>query len=530
MFGPGESEIPGDPASYYINPIGIQSMILSAAELKSSTVLTVGDPRAFSANAIFQPQKGSPQNITFPLLQGMAFVTGVYSDLELMVQSSVFFNEVVTAGSPRSGIFKYRATLADETDWLIYVIPDDGRDPNLKLESNSALRGPSGFSGTVQVAKNPSGVSGEKLFDNSAGVFPVKAVVSGSVSKDTGHYSLSWTKAGKGADSTPLMMFALPHHVSSFNNNTKSRVTNIRLRTTTKGNATAVVGEHWDMRVFNLPVDMGFAPWSPSNGSVKEISATAQLVITKVAPVELQQNMTAQTDLNSMYYSGKALNKFAMLVYTVSQLGNDPALAKPALEELKKCFALFVNNNQQYPLVYDTVWKGVVSSAGYGGDLNADFGNTAYNDHHFHYGYFILAAAIIGSLDPSWIPDNKDWVNMLVRDAGNPSSLDDHFPFSRAFDWYHGHSWAKGLFVSYDGKDEESTSEDAMFAYATKMWGKTSGDASMEARGNLMLGVMRHSLKDYFLMENNNKNQPPNFIANRVTGIVSGWRVGTHEC
>lgn len=527
-FGPPSSEIPGNPVSYYINPLGIQSIVLSAAELTSSSTLTTEEPEGFSANAVLRPQDGSQQKITFPVLQGMAFVTGVYSNLELMVQSSVFFNKVVTAGSPRSGIFKYRAYLEDGTYWLIYVTPDNGKNPDMQLESNSTLRGPRGFSGTVQVAKNPSGDSGEKLFDNSAGVFAVKADISGSMSKNTGHYSLSWSKAGKGANSAPLMMFALPHHVESFDNSTKSRATNIHLRTTTKGNATAVIGEKWNMTEPDLPVDMGFAPWSPAHGS-EQISAAVQQVITKVAPAELNQSIADQTDLNSMYFSGKALNKFAMLVYTVGQLANSPEQAKPALDDLKKAFAMFVNNNQQNPLVYDTVWKGVVSSAGYSGDLGLDFGNTAYNDHHFHYGYFVLTAAIIGTIDPSWIGPNKDWVNMLVRDAGNPSANDAHFPFSRAFDWYHGHSWAKGLFESFDGKDEESTSEDAMFGYALKMWGKTVGDASMEARGNLMLGIMRRTLEAYFLMEKDNQNQPPNFIANRVTGIVSGRLRGTNE-
>lgn len=523
VFGPNNSEIPGNPASYYINPIGIQSMVLSAAELKESTVLTADNPKAFSANAVLRPHSGSKQSITFPVLQGMAFVTGVYSNMELLVQSSVFFNKVVTAGSPRSGIFKYQATMEDGTYWLIYVTPDNGKSPDLKLESNSTLHGPRGFSGTVQVAKNPSGDSGEKLFDNSAGVYAVEAAVSGSLTGSTGQYSLAWTKAGKGANSAPLMMFALPHHVESFDNSTKGRMTDIHLRTTTKGNATAVVGEKWKMIEDDLPIGMGFNPWTTSHGNVKEISTAAQQVITKVAPTELGQDMESQTDLNSMYFSGKALNKFAMLVYTVSRLGNDPGMAKPALDRLKKCFARFVDNKQQHPLVYDTVWKGVVSSAGYGGDLNADFGNTAYNDHHFHYGYFILTAAIIGDLDPSWIPANKDYVNMLLRDAGSPLVDDAHFPFSRAFDWYHGHSWAKGLFESFDGKDEESTSEDAMFAFALKMWGRTVSDASMEARGNLMLGVMQRTLDNYFLMKKNNKNQPPNFIANRVTGIVSGY-------
>jgi endo-1,3(4)-beta-glucanase len=154
-------------------------------------------------------------------------------------------------------------------------------------------------------------------------------------------------------------------------------------------------------------------------------------------------------------------------------------------------------------------------------DSGVDFGNTYYNDHHFHYGYFVHTAAIIGFLDPSWVAANRAYVNTLIRDAGNSVANDPLFPFSRTFDWFHGHSWAKGLFDSSDGKDQESTSEDALFAYALKMWGNISGDKSLEARGNLMLGILRRSLINYFLLESDNVNQPPQFIGNKVTGIVS---------
>ncbi|KAJ5586876.1 uncharacterized protein N7459_002641 [Penicillium hispanicum] len=519
-FGPKNNKLPGQPVEYYINPVGLQHIILSASELDESTVLNVEEPKGFSAQAVLKRSGGSAQTITYPVVQGMGYVTGVYNGLQPLIESGVFFRKVVSAVSPKSGIFKYQVTLEDNTDWVLYATPTDGKDPDLKLVSKSSLQGPHGFSGTIQVAKNPAGPSGEKFYDNSAGVYPVAGQVDGSVAGHDGTYSLSWTKAGKHAEGTPLIMFALPHHVQSFDRSTAGRATSIQLRTTTKGNATAVIGETWTMAEPELPVDMGFAPWSPTKGTVQKLSANAQQVIAKTAPTELKQDIDAQTDLNSMYYSGKALSKFATLVYTVSQLGNDAGAAKQALEQLKKSFARFVQNKQQFPLAYDSVWKGAVSTAGYGGDLNSDFGNTAYNDHHFHYGYFIQAAAIIGALDPSWLPENKDWVNMLVRDAGNSVENDPYFPFSRGFDWYSGHSWAKGLFESYDGKDEESTSEDTMFAYAVKMWGQTIGDASMEARGNMMLGIMRRSLDNYFLMRRNNTNQPENFIGNKVTGIL----------
>lgn len=522
-FGPENHKIPGNPVQYYINPVGLQHLIFSAVELDQSTVLHTEQLTAFSAHAVLKPSPGSDRQITIPVVQGMGYVTAVYNNLQPLIESGVFIRKIASAGSPRPGIFKYKVDLEDDTTWLLYATPADGQDPKFNLVSKANLRGPAGFSGTIQIAKNPAGTSGEKFYDNSSGVYPVAGHISGSVAGDSGSYSLSWTKAGKDAEGTPLIMFALPHHVQSFDQGTKDRITDIRLRTTTKGNATAVIGESWTMVESNLPTDVGFAPWSTTHGSVNELSAAARQVILQNAPAELKQNIPEQTELNSMYYSGKALSKFATLVYTVNQLGNEVELAADAFQKLKKSFARFVQNNQQFPLAYDTVWKGVVSTAGYNGDLNQDFGNTAYNDHHFHYGYFIQAAAIIGSLDPSWLAENKEWVNMLVRDAGNSVGNDPHFPFSRSFDWYNGHSWAKGLFESFDGKDQESTSEDTMFAYAIKMWGQTTRDASMEARGNMMLGILGRSLNNYFLMEDDNINQPRNFIANKVTGIVSAF-------
>jgi endo-1,3(4)-beta-glucanase len=98
--------------------------------------------------------------------------------------------------------------------------------------------------------------------------------------------------------------------------------------------------------------------------------------------------------------------------------------------------------------------------------------------------------------------------------------MDSYFPMYRAFDWYHGHSWAHGLYESYDGKDQESTSEDSMSAYALKMWGRTIGDANLEARGNLQLAITARSIQSYFLYENRNTIQPAQFIGNKVSGIL----------
>ncbi|KMP05178.1 endo-1,3(4)-beta-glucanase 1 [Coccidioides immitis RMSCC 2394] len=518
VFGERSDVIPGNPVRFYANPVGIQSIILSAEELKNSTTLSLSNPQAFSANVILRPQKDSDASASFPLVQGMGFVTGLYDNLQPVIQSQVSFKQVDAAGSPKDGIFKYKASLQDGANWLLYVTPENGADPKLVLVSNNTIRGSKGFNGFIQVAKDPG--NGDSIYDGSAGVYPTAANIAGSVTGNQGTYQFSWTKAGKNADNTPLLMFALPHHVEAFDDSSKGRKTDLKLQTTTKGQATACVGDSWTMIEPNLPVDIGFEPWKPGMPGKPSLSAGAKEQIKAVALSELSQDMESQTNLDSMYFSGKALGKFAGAVYTAQELLQDAGLASRALESLKKSFARFVENKQKHPLVYDTVWKGAVSSGTYQtGDIYLDFGNTLYNDHHFHYGYFILTAAIIGHLDRSWLDTNKVWVNMLVRDASNSVS-DELFPFSRGFDWFNGHSWAKGLFASIDGKDQESTSEDTMFAYALKMWGKTSGDASMEARGNLMLGILYRSLDSYFLMRRSNVNQPKEFIDNKVTGIL----------
>jgi endo-1,3(4)-beta-glucanase len=519
VFGPPRTEIPGSPASYFINPIGIQSVIMSASELGPSTILTSDSLQAFSANINLIPAAGSGSSITFPVVQGMAFVTGLYANLQPAIQSSVFFRNVVSVGSPRPGIFKYRITLEDGKVWLLYATPSSGIDPNLRLVSSTLLQGLPNFSGTVQIAKNPD--TSESIYDSAAGAYPTSATVSGHANGNTASYSLTWTKGGPNAQDTTLLMFALPHHVESFDATTRTRLTSVQLSTTTKGIATAVVADSWTMMETNLPTDMGFAPWRPGSGNVSTLSGAAISAIQRVSAAEVSQDMSAQTNLDSMYFSGKGLSKFAAIIYTMNDLAGQQGLAAAGLANLKSAFAVFTNNQQRFPLVYDTEWKGVVSSATYvTGDPGVDFGNSFYNDHHFHYGYFIHAAAIIGYLDPSWLAANRDYVNALVRDASNPSGQDQFFPVFRSFDWYNGHSWAKGLFESADGKDQESSSEDTMFAYALKMWGKTIGDASMEARGNLMLSVLTRSLRDYFLLEKDNVNQPSNFIGNKVTGIL----------
>jgi endo-1,3(4)-beta-glucanase len=204
-----------------------------------------------------------------------------------------------------------------------------------------------------------------------------------------------------------------------------------------------------------------------------------------------------------------------------------------SLAALKGYFLKIVKNkspNIRKPLFYDIYWDGIVSSFPWdrediGGkpDGGECYGNAIYNDHQFHYGYLVYTAALIAHMDAGFVnePGVKDFINTLVRDYASPVD-DQYFPFSRSFDWWHGHSWAAGTKGSSDGKDLESTSEDAMAHLAVKLWGKVIGDKSMEARGNLQLAVLKRSINSYFLWESGNNIQNATKLTPfKSSGVVS---------
>ena len=70
----------------------------------------------------------------------------------------------------------------------------------------------------------------------------------------------------------------------------------------------------WTMHEQSLPLDIGFAPWTRRTGSRSTLSAAARQLLQQVASSEINQDYNAQTNLDSMYFSGKALAKFAMIV------------------------------------------------------------------------------------------------------------------------------------------------------------------------------------------------------------------------
>lgn len=306
VFGPNPD---ASPAQYFINPIGIQSLVLSAAELGPSTSITIDPISAFSAHVNLLPCTGASPAVTFPLVQGMGFVTGIYNGAIPVLQTGVFFRSIIKVRSPpKPGVTKYVVKLEDGKTWLLYAYSLVGNTFDLNLDSKTLAQSSSSFKGILQVAKLPIGNSpgqaAEQLYDMSCGVYPTNVRLSGQTSGIRGEYTLSFEKAG--LTYITLTMFALPHHIESFSPDTRSGVTSVQLNTTTKGIVTATLADSWTL-IESLPTSMGFAPWSGSFGHKGVLSTTAVSTIHSIAASEISQDMGQQTNLDSIYFSGKVI-------------------------------------------------------------------------------------------------------------------------------------------------------------------------------------------------------------------------------
>jgi endo-1,3(4)-beta-glucanase len=291
-------------SSYYLNPIGVQSMVISAKELGNETTVSTDSVTAFSARVHLSKNETAQPAISFPLVQGMAYITAQFDGSVPLIQSGVYFKAMSrVTQNPKEHVTKFNFHLEDGTTWRIYAWRTKGEELDLVVINNGLAESKNPFYGIIQVCKDPVTKGSEELLDNGAGIYPVTVELSGSVSGKEGSYCFHFQKDGHQVGD--LYMFALPHHVSSFDGETNKRVQGVQLLSPTKGVATLVKGTEWVMVERHMPVEMDFSPWHPEKGSVKEMSDEVKGIIRAAAAKEMTQNMVAQTNLDSMYFSGK---------------------------------------------------------------------------------------------------------------------------------------------------------------------------------------------------------------------------------
>jgi Glycosyl hydrolase family 81 C-terminal domain len=306
--------------------------------------------------------------------------------------------------------------------------------------------------------------------------------------------------------STGLLTYALPHHYDVIKQAPPTDV-NIYCVASLIGPACLYEGSKWDIKE-QIPV-LGFraprppAPWAMSS-LAKSLAVDMQYRLPK-----FYQRGSGDTYFSGKMLS--RLGRVLVVADEVKELCDPKGdqfddykdvchdLTLPsdsdftnALGALRSSVEVWINGTAETPFVFDSAWGGVVScGCWFDGDKQKctshfpecpafeapglNFGvslspqcsgcvvfmflfltltsirkqNGFYNDHHFHYGYHIMAAAIVAHFDPEWGRQTFEQVLLLVRDIANPSEDDEFFPTWRQKDWYSGHSWASGIAQDY---------------------------------------------------------------------------------
>ncbi len=112
------------------------------------------------------------------------------------------------------------------------------------------------------------------------------------------------------------------------------------------------------------------------------------------------------------YWTGKALGRLAQLVPVADQIG-ETAVRDKLLGLMKGRLQDWFTAGGANEFSYDKSWKTLTGyPASYGSD-------TELNDHHFHYSYYVYAAAIVAQYDPAWAADSA-WAAWSKRSYGTP--------------------------------------------------------------------------------------------------------------
>jgi endoglucanase Acf2 len=200
---------------------------------------------------------------------------------------------------------------------------------------------------------------------------------------------------------------------------------------------------------------------------------------------------------NDTYWTGKGLGRAARLA-EIADLVNRADVRDKMLGAIRTRLTDWFtasSGKSQRVFYYDRNWGTLIGyPASYGSDAEL-------NDHHFHYGYYIAAAATLAKFDPTWASDSQygGMVDLLIRDANNYDRGESRFPFLRDFDIFAGHDWASGHGAFFAGNNQESSSEGMNFANALIQWGQATGDTAVRDAGLYIYTTQASAIENYWL-------------------------------
>ncbi|MDM7832099.1 glycosyl hydrolase [Cellulomonas edaphi] len=196
------------------------------------------------------------------------------------------------------------------------------------------------------------------------------------------------------------------------------------------------------------------------------------------------------------YWTGKAFGRIAQVAQLANLTGSTSARDRlvSAMRTRLTDWMTASPGETTRSFWYNQPWGTLIGyPASYGSD-------TDLNDHHFHYGYYVVGAATVAEFDPAWAADSAygGMVNTVIKDAANWDRTDTRFPFLRDFDIYAGHDWAAGHGAFGAGNNQESSSEGMNFASGLIQWGQATNNKTVRDLGIYLYTTQASAIENYW--------------------------------
>ena len=184
------------------------------------------------------------------------------------------------------------------------------------------------------------------------------------------------------------------------------------------------------------------------------------------------------------YWGGKGLTQMMHYMTFALQMGDEATfrMAKQRLKQTLIDWYTWTPGEELFYFARYPKWGALVG-------FDTSYDSDTFNDHHFHYGYFIYASAVLCLLDDEFRAQYGEMAREVARDYANWQRSADQ-PWFRTLDPYCGHSFAGGMGNGGNGNGQESTSE------AIQGWGGVwMLGAALQDEEMLKAGIMGYTLE-----------------------------------
>ena len=192
------------------------------------------------------------------------------------------------------------------------------------------------------------------------------------------------------------------------------------------------------------------------------------------------------------YWGGKDVVRLARYMNFAHEAGNDSAFEsmRNTLRTALVDWYTYSPEEVEHYFAFYPSWGALVG-------FNESYYSYSFTDHHFHYGYHTMAAALLGMYDQAFLADYGPMATLVAKEYANWDRTDTRFPFLRTFDPWRGHSYAGGL-SSPNGNNQESSSEAIQSWAGLFLLGNVLDDEAMRATGAMGYVLETAAITEYW--------------------------------